>query len=195
MRVRCESEVSRHTEISNVVSWPPKVTAFLSTSVHGRNTKGGDLDSHELCGLECLPVPAFWHVPDLEANPQVQWRKLNSFVNDEEKGGLRGDGKGYLIGLRSTDRYIAWRMAHDIRWTQMTQMMTRQIEMPEMKCRKWNAERGQEVWSSLFVFFNSVPRRFDKDYGRLNPLHHKISVHILHTPATRFLWYWQREFV
>lgn len=65
MRVRCESEVSRHTEISNVVSWPPKITAFLSTSVHGRNTKAGDLDSHELCGLECLPVPAFWHVPDL----------------------------------------------------------------------------------------------------------------------------------
>lgn len=36
-------------------------------------------------------------------------------------------------------------------------------------------------------FFNSVPRRFDKDYSHLNPLHHKISVHILHTPATRFL--------
>ena len=155
MRVRCKSEVSRHTEISNVVSWPPKITAFLSTSVHGRNTKGRDLDSHELCGLECLPVPALSSLTRSRSRsqPTSAMKETNSFVNDEEKGGLRGDGKGYLIGLRSTDRYIAWRMAHDIRWTQMTQMMTRQIEMPEMKCRKWNAERGQEVWSSLFVFF------------------------------------------
>ena len=71
------------------------------------------------------------------------------------------------------------RMLHDVRWTQM---MTRQIEMPK------NVERGEEV-RSLFVFFNSVPKRFDKDCGRLNPLHHKISVHVFDTLATRFLWY------
>ena len=73
----------------------------------------------------------------------------------------------------------------DVTWCRWTQMMTRQIEIPK------NVERGEEVWS-LFVFFNSVPRRFDKDCGRLNPLHHKISVHVFHTLATRFLWYWQR---
>ena len=43
MRVRCESEVSRHTEISNVVSWPPKITAFLSTSVMADTQRVGIL--------------------------------------------------------------------------------------------------------------------------------------------------------
>lgn len=43
-------------------------------------------------------------------------KEINFFVNDEEKGGFRGDGKGYFIGLWLIDCYIVWRMVYDIRW-------------------------------------------------------------------------------